>query len=187
MTNEKKNKEDKYFKRPENIRCKCSNNEGHTEALDYAVYSKVLNKPFDSLAELREAEAAYRAEQRAKEARVATKKADAAKVENAFKVMNQARKDYKENLVKLTEMYQEDLKKLKAAFEADRARVQTALADAEAGYSAALKEFTDKYPEGYHITLKDGDFETTISGHNQTRTTDVSQDVMDILKMLFKI
>ena len=155
---------------------------------EYGYYSKVLQKPFDSIEELKEAEAAYRAEQRAKEARVATKKADAAKVEAAYKAMNQARRDYKDNLIKLTNMYQEDLKKLKAAFEADRARVQSALADAESAYSAELKAFSEKYPEGYHITLKDGDFETTVSGcSNHTKPTDVNQELVDIFKMLFKI
>ena len=36
----------------------------------------------------------------------------------------------------------------------------------EEAYANALKTFTEKYPEGYHLTLKDGDFETTISGSN---------------------
>ena len=155
---------------------------------DYGYYSKVLQKPFDSVEELKEAEATHLAQLKAKEDKAAAKKADALKVEDAFKAMNQARRDYKENLIKLTNMYQEDLKKLKAAFEADRARVQSALADAEGAYSAALKNFTDKYPEGYHITLKDGDFETTHSGYTNKTTTNLecSQEVKDLLNMLFK-
>jgi hypothetical protein len=156
------------------------------EEVEYGYYSKVLNKPFDSIEELKKAEATHFAEIKAKEDKVATKKADAAKVEEAFRNMNQARKDYKENILKLVNMYQEDLKKFQANFEADRARVQAALADAENNYSVALKEFTDKYPEGYHLTLKDGDFETTISSKSKTsETVDEPANLLELFDWLF--
>lgn len=135
------------------------------DARDYSYYSRVLGKPFDSLDELREAEATYFAEQRAKADKAAAKKTDAKKVEDAFKALNAARKAYKENLLAITERYSEDLKELKAAFEASRDSEKKLLALAEEAYASALKTFTEKYPEGYHLTLKDGDFETTISGH----------------------
>ena len=135
----------------------------------YSYYSRILKTPFDTLEQLQDAEASYLAEQQAKEDKLAQKKADAQKVEEAFKAMNAARKDYKENLVKLTADYAEVLKKAQEAFEADKTRIQLVLADAEAAYSTALKEFSDKYPEGYHVTLKDGDFETTISRSYQNR------------------
>ena len=132
----------------------------------YAYYSKVLNKPFDTVNALKEAEEAYFAEIKAKEDKAATKKADAKKVEDAFKCLNAARKVYKERMAELTAAYTEDLKKLKANFESDKASTQNILAKREEEYSAALKAFTDKYPEGYHLTLKDGDFETTISSQS---------------------
>jgi hypothetical protein len=143
-----------------------------------------LKQPFDSIEALRGAEAIYFAEQKAKEDKAAIKKADAKKVEEAFKAMNQARKDYKENLVNLTSLYQEDLKKLKDAFTADQARVRAAMADAENNYAATLKEFTDKYPEGYHLTLKDGDFETTISGQAQTKNTNTSDETDKLFNLV---
>lgn len=150
---------------------------------DYAFYSRVLNKAFDSVEELKEAEAAYKAEQKAKEDKAAAKKADATKVEVAYKELNAARKAYKEDLLHMTEAYQKALATLKSDFESDKVKIQKALSDAEAGYAAALKEFTDKHPEGYHITLRDGDFETTISSNRNATKKEVSsmQDIIDLL------
>lgn len=132
------------------------------ETLDYGFYSRVLQKPFDSLSALKAAEEAYYSEQKAKADKAAQKKADAQKVEDAFKALNAARKEYKEKLTQLTTEYSEALTDLKKAFDLGKADIHNTLAAAEDAYSKALKEFTDKY-ENYHMTLKDSDFETTIS------------------------
>ncbi len=153
----------------------------------YSYYSKVLQKPFDTLVELENAETAYYAKLKAKEDKVAAKKADAVKVEIAFKAMNQARRDYKENILKLTDLYQQELKNLKENFESEKSRIQSALADSENAYSEALNAFTDKYPEGFHLTLKDGDYETSISSASQNKVSDVSPDTLKDLKELFDI
>ena len=158
----------------------------------YSYYSRVLQKPFDSITELDKAETAYYNELRAKENKAATKKADAAKVEVAFKAMNQARRDYKENILKLTDLYQQELKNLKDNFESEKNRIKSALADSENAYSSALKAFTDKYPEGYHLTLKDGDFETTMSGTSTEASTTSSKTtsgkkVDDSFNEIFKL
>lgn len=149
----------------------------------YSYYSRVLKEPFDSIEELKEAEEAYYAKLKAKEDKAAQKKADAAMVEEAFRGLNNTRKAYKESLTKLAERYSKDLVKLKETFEADKAELQDILAAAEEAYAAAIKMFTDKYPEGYHLTLKDGDFETTIS--SQTKTSKEDNTVADIFSMLF--
>lgn len=135
----------------------------------YGFYSKILNKPFDTVAELTKAEEAYFAALKAKEDKAAAKKADAKKVEDAFKAMNAARKDYKEKLTACTVAYAENLQKLKSAFEEDKKAIQASLAESEAAYAEALKTFTNQYPEGYHITLRDGDFETTIDSKTAVR------------------
>lgn len=135
----------------------------HNEnAVDYSYYSNVLNKPFASIDELRVAEAAHYAEIKAKEDKAAAKKADAAKVEDAFKALNQARREYKEKLTQLTKEYGEELTRMKKAFELGKKDIHNNLAAAEHVYADALKEFTNKY-EQYHMCIKDGDFETTIS------------------------
>ena len=148
------------------------NIEETTEApLGYGFYSNILNKPFERLDDLMKAEEVYFAEQKAKEDKAAQKKADAQKVEDAFKALNAARKVYKEDLTQLTKEYAESLENLKKAFELGKRDTQNKLAEAEEAYQIALKEFTDKY-ENYHLTLKDSDFETTISG---STTNEVSK------------
>ena len=155
--------------------------------ITYGFYSKVLNKPFDSLSELMAAEDAYFAEQKAKEEKVSQKKADALKVEDAFKALNTARKEYKEKLTQLTQEYADELTHLKEAFDLGKQDIHNVLAAAEDAYSAALKEFTDKYKEGYHLTLKDSDFETTISGSHTTTPASkkVDTDFYKLFDLLF--
>jgi chromosome segregation ATPase len=158
--------------------------------IGYGYYSKVLNKPFDSIEELKTAEAGYYNKLKFKEDAAAQKKADAQKVEDAFKALNAARKEYKEKLTQLTEEYAEALENLKKAFELGKKDIHEALATAEENYSKALKEFTAKY-ENYHMTLKDGDFETTISGStNSTKTnkeTPKAKDIFDIFNAMFNL
>lgn len=152
----------------------------------YGYYSKVLKQPFDSVEELKEAEAKYYAEIKAKEDKAATKKADAKKVEDAFKALNQARKNYKEDLTQLTGEYSTSLAELKKAFEVGKADIHSKLAAAEEAYSKALKEFTGKYPEGYHITLRDGDFETTISSQSNVQNLKKEDsNLMNLFDLLF--
>ena len=151
----------------------------------YSYYSKVLQKPFDTITELEQAECVYYAELKAKEDKAATKKADASKVEAAFKNMNQARRDYKENILKLTDLYQKELRDLKNNFESEKGRIQSALADAENTYSTTLKAFTDKYPEGYHLTLKDGDFETVVDS-SSAKTSEKLDNFEDFYSDFFR-
>lgn len=152
--------------------------------INYGYYSKLLNKPFDTVSELREAEAAYNAAQKAKETAAAQKKADAQKVEDAFKALNAARKTYKEDLTQLTTEYTEALKELKDAFELGKKDIHDDLAAAEEAYATALKEFTDKHNQ-FHLTLKDGDFETTISGSQNKSDIKVDNDIFSIFNSLF--
>ena len=152
---------------------------------NYGYYSKLLKEPFDTIEELVEAEEAYYAKLKAKEDKAAEKRADAQKVEDAFKALNAARKEYKEKLSQLTEEYSEALTELKTAFEVGKEDIHNTLAAAEESYSSALKEFTEKYESGYHLTLKDGDFETTISGnkavHNKKKTGDSLANLFEAL------
>ena len=54
---------------------------------DYSYYSKVLKEPFNTVAELKKAEEAYYAKQKAKEDKAVQKKTDATKVEEAVRVV----------------------------------------------------------------------------------------------------
>lgn len=152
---------------------------------DYMYYSKILKEPFSSVEELKEAEEAYYAKLKAKEDKAAQKKADAKTVEEAFVALNAARKAYKEDLTALANDYSESLHSIKRAFEAAQAEIKARLATAEEAYSAALKAFTEKYPEGYHLTLKDGDFETTISSTVASNKDTKLKDAADLYRWFF--
>jgi predicted nucleic acid-binding Zn-ribbon protein len=151
---------------------------------NYMYYSTVLKEPFETVEALAEAEEAYYAKQKAKEDAATQKKADAQKVEDAFKALNAARKSYKEDITTLTKEYAESMDKLKKAYELGTKDIKSKLAAAEETYSEALKEFTAKYDQ-YHMTLKDGDFETTISSTIE-RNSKVADDILDIFKLFFK-
>lgn len=153
----------------------------------YSFYSRVLEQPFDTIEELAAAEAVHYEKLKAKEDAAAQKKADAQKVEEAFKALNVARKAYKEDLTQLTKEYAEALEELKKAFELGKKDISNKLAAAEEAYQAALKEFTDKY-DSYHVSLKDGDFETTIS-RQTSGDSKVSADLSklaDIFDLMFR-
>jgi chromosome segregation ATPase len=142
-------------------------------------YSEKLDKLFETEKELVAAEktAEKAAAEKAKKAEA--KKAEAKKVEDAFKALNAARKAYKEEMAQLTKDYSKELDTLKKAFELAKKDIQNKLAEAEDNFAKAHKEFTDAHPEGYHLTLKDGDFETTISGSGN-RSTDLYTEIMKI-------
>jgi chromosome segregation ATPase len=167
-----------------NLKMKNTENKNN---IGYSFYSRVLEKPFDSVEELTKAEAAHFEKLKAKEDKATQKKADAQKVEDAFKTLNAARKTYKENLATLTREYRKGLEEFKATFEASRKEIHANLAKAETDYAEALKEFSEKYKEGFHLTLKDGDFETTISGQSvdATKTSIDYAKLSDIFDLMF--
>jgi hypothetical protein len=91
-------------------------------------------------------------------------------------------------MTQLTTEYAEELETLKKAYELGKKDIHDKLVQAEENFEKAHKAFTAAHPEGYHLTLKDGDFETTLSG---TRTVDdkftskAANDVMEIFNMIF--
>ena len=159
------------------------------ETLDYGFYSRVLQKPFESLEDLKKAEEVYYAEQKAKEDKAAQKKADAQKVEEAIKAVNAARREYRDKLNQLTKEYSEELTNLKKAFDLGKKDLANTLATAEQACDKALKEFTSKYDQ-YHMTIKDGDLETTISGNTKVNSTEdlpKANGILDLFDLLFKL
>lgn len=149
---------------------------------DYGYFSKVLKEPFDSIEELKQAEEAYFVKLKEKEEATAAKKAEAQKVEDAFVALNAARRAYKEELQEATLKYSEELINLKETYGKIREDIHKRLEDAECAYDVALKEFVEKHPEGYHLTLKDGDFETTISGSTSTKEP---HNLFDLFNSMF--
>lgn len=171
---------------------KNTNNTEKKTNVGYSYYSRVLEKPFDSIEELTAAEAAHFEKLKAKEDAAAQKRADAKKVEDAFKALNAARKEYREKLTQLTTEYAEALENLKKAFDLGKQDIHNTLAAAEETWEKALKEFTDKYTQ-YHLTLRDGDIETTISGSSTPDNsaaapkTPKTRDILDIFDWMFRV
>ena len=152
----------------------------------YGFYSKVLNKPFDTLEELQAAEEKVLKEQEAKAAAAAERKAEASKVEAAFKARNTARRDYNEKIVAAKKAYNEAVLTAKKAFDDAVCSAANAKDKAEDVYNTALKEFTDKHPEGYHLTLKDGDNVTVLSSQGSNDSdAKIGKEYNDLLDYIF--
>lgn len=122
------------------------------------------NKKFDTVEELEKAEAEIKqALAKKEEAKLAVKQ-ESAVVEKAFQERNAARKVYNSKLVELRKAYNDALKKARDEFEAGLDVSAKELQVKEEAYDKALNEFVKKHPEGYRITLHDGDNVTTLSG-----------------------
>ena len=147
-------------------------------------YSEILDKKFDSEKELVKAEEEHKAELTKKEEAKALVKKESSEVEDAFKARNAARHAYNEKLVEARKIYNEALRKAKDEFEASLKESTEALEKAEADYDTRLKAFQKAHPEGYHITLKDGDNVVTYTG-SQTDypVTSISKEFDDMLNM----
>lgn len=152
---------------------------------DYGYYSKKLGRPFDTLDQLRSAEAAAQKEQEEKILAAKAKKDAAAAVENAYKELNEAKKSYKKDMNNALIKYTEAMKIIQGEFDVEKQMIVNKLSEAEANYKAKLKEFTVKHPEGFHITLKDGDYETTISSEAKSTNNNDSDWVAKLFGELF--
>lgn len=148
-------------------------------------YSKMLDKVFDTYEELVIAEEAEELKIEAKEKASMERKEDAKLVEESFKLLNLAKKTYKEATRLAFKNYTEQLNKIKDDYNAELQKQEAALIQAEKDYQKALQVFTEKHPEGYHLTLKDGDYETTLEKSSDSTT--VYNDMKNILQALFKL
>lgn len=142
------------------------------EELNYGFYSKVLNKPFDTLAELQAAEDEVKKAEEAKHNAIVTKKSDAEKVKAAIKnrieVGLEAKKAqaeaYKEYLAKLDE-------------------IEAKITEAKKQENAALQEFCGKYKEGFHDTLTVNDIQYKVD--YSTNGVSFSDPVEQLFKAFF--
>ena len=150
-------------------------------------YSEKLNKLYDTEKDLQVAEQAL-ADAEAKKAEAAReKKAEAQVVEDAFKARNAARREYNEKVISLRKEYHDVVVAAKVKFEEGIAEAAKAKDDSENAYNEALKEFTSKHPEGYHMTLKDGDNVITLSRARDKDFEDISKEYSDFLNSLLNI
>ena len=147
-------------------------------------YSDTLDKLFETEKELEDAEKAD-AEEKAKkeEAKLAVKK-ESSEVEDAFKARNAARKAYNEKLVEARKTYNAALRKAKDEFDADLKESTESLEKAEADYDTKLKAFQKAHPEGYRLSLKDGDNVVTYTSNPiEYQIKDISKEFDDMLDL----
>ena len=147
-------------------------------------YSDTLDKLFETEKELEDAEKAD-AEEKAKkeEAKLAVKK-ESSEVEDAFKARNVARKAYNEKLVEARKTYNAAFREAKDEFEADLKESTEALEKAEADYDTKLKAFQKAHPEGYRLSLKDGDNVVTYTSNPiEYQIKDISKEFDDMLDL----
>ena len=149
-------------------------------------YSDVTKKLYNTEDELKAAEKVVAEEEEKKAAIAKSKKADAVKVEDAFKARNAARRDYNTKVVEARKAYNTALVEAKKAFDAAIVEATTAKDKAEEAYNAALKEFTDKH-ESYHMTLKDGDNVMTISSASDKTYENISKEYNNLIDTILNI
>ena len=148
-------------------------------------YSDITKKLYESEEELNTAEKAVAEEKAKKEEATLAKKADAKKVEDAFKVCNDAKREYNTKIVAARKMYNETVAAAKKAFESAVADATNAKEAAEKVYDDVLKEFIKKHPEGYHLTLRDGDNVVAYSSHVD-QANPVVKDFNALLDLMIK-
>lgn len=137
------------------------------EAICYK--SKLLNKYFDSYEELVAAEAPVKQAQKEKEEKALAKKADADVVQAAFVDFNAAKKAYEKAEAAASEKCNAVINQARSEYNKDLADVTAKLQEAERVYNMALEKFQEKHPEGYHLTLKDGDNSVNIYSGRSNR------------------
>lgn len=150
-------------------------------------YSEKLDKLFDTEEALIREETAAEKAAAEKAEKAKAKKAEALVVEEAFKARNAAVTEYNKKIAAARKQYAEDLKNLRVAFDAEVATETKKLDAAEKAYDTALKEFTTKHPEGYHMTLKDGDNVITLHSDNKTFDFTDAFKAFDLLDSIFRI
>ena len=151
-------------------------------------YSEILNKNFDKVEDLEKAEKEHQdAEAKKAEAKALVAK-ESEKVQDAFKARNAARKTYNETLVEARKAYNEDIRAAEKKFKDSLEQVTAAKDKAEADYATKLKEFQNDHPEGYRITLKDGDNVVTLtSAATEIRSINKEfDDMLDLFSAMLK-
>ena len=120
-------------------------------------------KKFATPEELKAAEEAVLSKHKAEQNKQVERKEDASKVEAAFASRNAARAEYNASVLEAGKVYNKAMLAARDAYAAATKSASVKLTEAEGAYAEALDEFTAKHPEGYHMTLHDGDNVTTIT------------------------
>lgn len=142
--------------------------------ISFSYYSKVLQKPFDTIEELKEAEEVYHLEQTKKEAAALAKK-------NAASIVNSAIDAYEEEKVKCNEA-------IKQAYNEYKAKVtetEKELAVLEKDANEKLNKWLEEHPgQGFHYTYKSADGKVTRQYNYYNRRYDVFEEFEKFSRLL---
>lgn len=147
-------------------------------------YSEKLDRMFDTATELSEAE--VKADEAAKEKKLKAeeRKTEAGEIEKLYKAKNAAAKEFREEFSRAREAYNNAVSEARKAFEDKVSEISGKKDVAEKAYNKALNEFIAKHPEGYHMTIRDGNDLVTISGSGSSLFDDVYKKSMDNFEKL---
>lgn len=147
------------------------------EAESYSYYSKKLDKVFDTLEALREAEREEAKKQAAKELAASERKTAAKKVEDAYQALRDATNKRDTKIAAAQKAYLKEQAELKKSFNELIANIDKEVEEVKTAYNKTLKEFTDKYGD-FHATFKDDNGTVTIH-RSQQPTKDFWSDFID--------
>lgn len=142
-------------------------------------YSEKLDKIFDTEKDLIAAETAEEAKTKKKAAEAKAKKDEANKVQELYVAQNAAIKKFNESLVELRNVYNKAVRDARAEFEKGTDIITKERDAVVKAYDEALADFINKHPEGYHLTLKDKDSQTILSG--TAKTADFVDEYTDLI------
>lgn len=143
-------------------------------------YSTELKKLFDSITDLEEAEKAFKEDNEKKLAEKEARKAEAKVVEDAYTALADAKKERARVLTEALDEYKQACKTAKEKYLAVKDAQDAIVKSAAEARDTALKEFTDKHKEGFHLTLKDPDGATTTISTNTYRN--IEPEFSDLFK-----
>ena len=138
--------------------------------LSYQYYSRKLGKVFDNLTDLEREELEADKKAAEKEAAAKARKNEAKAVEYAYKTLNATRRAYRVGKEKAAQVYAQEFEAARKKYNDSIIQLSKDLQEAEAAYKKQLVAFNANHPEGFHITLKDDDYETTITSNCDTAT-----------------
>lgn len=161
-------------------------NESATSApRDYGYFSRLLSKPFDTLDELVAAENARREELAAKEDLKTRRKQDAELVGEAYKALTSVKASTAKTIADARKQCALEFEEVRKKWSAVIEQANNAAAGAEGIFNEALKAFQERYPEGYHLTLRGENDETLTIDTRNTDTIDMFNDIFNQLFRMF--
>ena len=150
----------------------------------WGYYSLLLSKPFERLADMRAAEEAYKADLAAKEAAKDAKKADAQAVQEAYAALGAIRREAAKAIEEARVSSAKSITEIQKNFNEFVNEQRKNVAEAEKLYNEALRLFQQKYPEGYHLTLRDSDSATEIE---TTKLGTTPEDFAKYFRTIFNL